>query len=102
MELPLGKHGPFCGCENCPSRAQPKDSEPAHSFVRRVRRLWKCARGRTCLRAASSARRAGWTSSWASWRTAAGVVGDVGLEGKFRESSATIRRDIMFAASLYI
>jgi ATP-dependent RNA helicase DOB1 len=34
--------------------------------------------------------------------TAAGVIGDVGLQQKFRDSAATIRRDIMFAASLYI
>ena len=34
--------------------------------------------------------------------TAAAAVGDLGLEARFRESSATIRRDIMFAASLYI
>ena len=33
---------------------------------------------------------------------AANVVGDLDLESKFRGSSATIRRDIMFAASLYI
>ena len=33
---------------------------------------------------------------------AAAVIGDVGLEQKFREAAATIRRDIMFAASLYI
>ena len=34
--------------------------------------------------------------------TAAAIVGDLDLEAKFRASSATIRRDIMFAASLYI
>lgn len=34
--------------------------------------------------------------------SAAKVIGDVGLEEKFKESAATIRRDIMFAASLYI
>ena len=34
--------------------------------------------------------------------SAARVIGDVGLEEKFRESASTIRRDIMFAASLYI
>ena len=34
--------------------------------------------------------------------SAAKVIGDVGLEQKFKESAATIRRDIMFAASLYI
>ncbi|EIE19880.1 HUA enhancer 2 [Coccomyxa subellipsoidea C-169] len=33
---------------------------------------------------------------------AASVIGDVGLEEKFRAAAATIRRDIMFAASLYI
>lgn len=33
---------------------------------------------------------------------AATVIGDVGLEEKFRAAGATIRRDIMFAASLYI
>lgn len=34
--------------------------------------------------------------------SAARVIGDVGLEEKFKESTATIKRDIMFAASLYI
>ncbi len=34
--------------------------------------------------------------------SAAWVIGDVGLQEKFKESAATIRRDIMFAASLYI
>ena len=34
--------------------------------------------------------------------SAAKVIGDVGLEERFKESAATIRRDIMFAASLYI
>lgn len=34
--------------------------------------------------------------------SAARVIGDLGLEEKFKESAATIRRDIMFAASLYI
>lgn len=33
---------------------------------------------------------------------AAAVIGDIGLEEKFREAANTIRRDIMFAASLYI
>ncbi len=33
---------------------------------------------------------------------AAAVIGDVGLEEKFREAASSIRRDIMFAASLYI
>ncbi len=33
---------------------------------------------------------------------AAGVLGDVGLQQKFLDSDATIRRDIMFAASLYL
>jgi ATP-dependent RNA helicase DOB1 len=33
---------------------------------------------------------------------AAAVVGDTELAGKFAASRETIRRDIMFAASLYI
>lgn len=33
---------------------------------------------------------------------AALAVGDAGLAGKIAESRDTIRRDIMFAASLYI
>jgi ATP-dependent RNA helicase DOB1 len=33
---------------------------------------------------------------------AAGVVGDNGLKERMEESNATIRRDIMFAASLYL
>lgn len=34
--------------------------------------------------------------------TAAGAIGDVGLQEKFKESGEAIRRDIVFAASLYI
>ena len=34
--------------------------------------------------------------------TAAHVIGDLDLEAKFKASAGTIRRDIMFAASLYI
>lgn len=33
---------------------------------------------------------------------AAGVLGDVGLQQKFLESDRGIRRDLMFAASLYL
>ena len=33
---------------------------------------------------------------------AAGVVGDHGLKDRLEESNATIKRDIMFAASLYL
>ena len=33
---------------------------------------------------------------------AAGVAGDVDLKQRFEESVATIRRGVMFAASLYI
>ena len=33
---------------------------------------------------------------------AAHVVGDEALKARFEESAQTVRRDIMFAASLYI